>query len=83
MRLASATTSLVVPIVGAGILTVTQIFPYVLGTNIGTTITAILAALVTRNPAALTVAFGHLIFNISGTVVFYPLKFLRQHELIN
>lgn len=72
----SATTSLIVPIVGAGILTVSQIFPYVLGTNIGTTITAILASLVTRNPAALTVAFAHLLFNISGTVVFYPLKMI-------
>lgn len=70
----SATTSLIVPIVGAGILTVDEIFPYVLGTNIGTTITAILASLVTRSPAALTVAFAHLTFNISGTVAFYPLR---------
>jgi sodium-dependent phosphate cotransporter len=70
----SATTSLIVPIVGAGLLTVSDIFPYVLGTNIGTTITAILASLVTKNPAALTVAFSHLIFNLSGTILFYPLR---------
>lgn len=70
----SATTSLIVPIVGAGMLSVTEIFPFVLGTNIGTTITAILASLVTKNPAALTVAFAHLIFNIAGTICFYPLK---------
>ena len=70
----SATTSLIVPIVGAGLLTVSDIFPYVLGTNIGTTITAILASLVTKNPAALTVAFSHLIFNVSGTILFYPLR---------
>lgn len=72
----SATTSLVVPIVGAGILTVHQIFPYVLGTNIGTTITAILASLVTKNPAALTVAFAHLSFNVAGTFFFYPLRII-------
>jgi sodium-dependent phosphate cotransporter len=72
----SATTSLIVPILGAGILTIQQIYPYVLGTNIGTTVTAILASLVTRNQAALTVAFAHLLFNISGTVVFYPLRVL-------
>lgn len=70
----SATTSLIVPIVGAGILTVDEIFPYVLGTNIGTTITAILASLVTKSPAALTVAFAHLTFNVMGTVAFFPLR---------
>lgn len=70
----SATTSLIVPIVGAGILNVKEIFPYVLGTNIGTTITALLASLVTKNPAALTVAFAHLIFNVAGTICFFPVK---------
>jgi len=70
----SATTSLIVPLVGAGILSVSQIFPFVLGTNIGTTVTAILASLITRSPAALTVAFAHLTFNIAGMVCFYPLK---------
>lgn len=70
----SATTSLIVPIVGAGILSVKEIFPFVLGTNIGTTITAILASLVTKSPAALTVAFAHLTFNVLGTVAFYPLR---------
>lgn len=70
----SVTTSLIVPIVGAGILSVADIFPYVLGANIGTTITAILASLVTRNPAALTVAFAHLTFNVAGTLLFYPLR---------
>jgi len=72
----SATTSLIIPIVGAGILTVHQIFPYVLGTNIGTTVTAILASLVTNSPAAITVAFAHLTFNVAGTVCFYPLKII-------
>jgi len=90
----SATTSLIVPIVGAGILNIEQVFPYVLGTNIGTTVTALLASLVTRSPAALTVAFAHLIFNISGTLVFYPIrripisiagafgKFTAQHRYV-
>ena len=70
----SATTSIVVPIVGAGIISLQQIFPYVLGANIGTTVTAILASMVTKNPAALTVAFAHLCFNISATVLLYPIK---------
>ena len=35
----SITTSLVVPLAGAGILKLRQIFPYTLGANIGTTMT--------------------------------------------
>jgi sodium-dependent phosphate cotransporter len=70
----SVTTSLAVPLVGAGLLTVRKIFPYTLGANVGTTITAILASFVTLNPIAITVAFSHLLFNIFGIVIFYPLK---------
>jgi sodium-dependent phosphate cotransporter len=72
----SITTSLAVPLAGAGILTLVQIFPYTLGANIGTTVTAILAALVTGNLAAVTVAFSHLLFNLSGMVVWWPFKFV-------
>lgn len=70
----SITTSLVVPMAGAGLLTLVQIFPYTVGSNIGTTVTALLAALVTGNIAAVTVAFSHLLFNISGIVVWFPFK---------
>ena len=72
----SITTSLAVPLAGAGLLTLAQIFPYTLGTNIGTTVTAILAALVTGNLSAIIVAFAHLLFNISGMIVWWPLKFV-------
>ncbi len=72
----SATTSLVVPLAGTGVLTLRQIFPYTLGANIGTTITAILASFSTGNPAAVTVAFAHLSFNILGILIYYPLKAL-------
>jgi sodium-dependent phosphate cotransporter len=72
----SITTSLAVPIAGAGLLTLAQIFPYTLGANIGTTVTAILAALVTGNLSAITVAFSHLLFNVSGMIIWWPLKFV-------
>jgi sodium-dependent phosphate cotransporter len=68
----SITTSLVVPMAGAGILTLYQIFPYTLGANIGTTITAMLASLATGNINAVVVAFAHLLFNISGIIVWWP-----------
>jgi sodium-dependent phosphate cotransporter len=70
----SVTTSLVVPLVGAGVLNLRQIFPYTLGANIGTTVTAMLAALATGSVAAVTVAFSHLVFNICGTAIFLPLR---------
>lgn len=70
----SITTSLVIPLAGAGILRLEQIFPYTLGANLGTTLTAILASLITANPNAVIVAFAHLIFNISGTVIWWPFK---------
>jgi sodium-dependent phosphate cotransporter len=72
----SITTSLAVPLAGAGLLTLTQIFPYTLGANLGTTVTAILAALVTGNLSAIVVAFSHLLFNISGIIVWWPFKFV-------
>ncbi len=70
----SVTTSLVVPLVGAGILTIEQVFPYVLGANLGTTITAMLASLAMGSKVAITVAFAHLCFNISGSIIWYPFK---------
>ena len=73
----SITTSTIVPLAGAGVLTLRQIFPFTLGANIGTTVTALLAAMV-LNPTAMIVAFSHLIFNISGIIVIYPIKALRE-----
>ncbi|MHC4562030.1 MAG: Na/Pi symporter [Planctomycetota bacterium] len=72
----SVTTSLVVPLVGAGLLGLQQVYPYTLGANIGTTVTAVLAALGTGSAAAMACAFGHLCFNLYGTAVFWPLQFV-------
>lgn len=80
----SVTTSLIIPLAGAGIVSLRQIFPYTLGANIGTTGTATLAALATGNHIAVTVAFAHLFFNIYGILIFYPLRFipLRLADII-
>ena len=72
----SATTSLIVPLAGTGVLTLRQIFPYTIGANIGTTITAILASFSTASPAAVTIALAHLTFNMMAVAIFYPLKAL-------
>ena len=72
----SITTSFIIPMVGAGILTIYQIFPYTLGSNIGTTITALLAAMILNTPEAMTVAFAHLFFNVFGMVAIWKIRFI-------
>lgn len=74
----SITTSLLIPMVAAGIFTVKSVFPITLGANIGTTGTAILASFATGNPAAITVAFVHFLFNLTGIVCIYPIKVFRR-----
>jgi len=78
----SITTSILVPLAASGVLTLANIYPVTLGANVGTTITALLAALATGSPAALTVAFVHTLFNISGILLFYPLPRLRRIPLL-
>ena len=73
----SITTSLVVPLAGAGVLSLRQIFPFTLGANIGTTVTALMASL-TGTVSALIAAISHLLFNIIGIVIIYGIPFLRE-----
>tara|TARA_X000001036_G_scaffold42743_1_gene34244 strand:+ start:3258 stop:4355 length:1098 start_codon:yes stop_codon:yes gene_type:complete len=76
----SITTSTVVPLAGAGVLTLRQIYPFTIGANIGTTVTALLASL-TLNVTALVAAFSHLIFNICGILIIYANPLLRDIPL--
>ena len=77
----SITTSLLVPMFGAGVLTLEAGFPIMVGANIGTTITALLASTVT-GPAGLTIAVVHLLFNLSGTLLFFPIQFVRRIPIV-
>lgn len=77
----SITTSLAVPLAGAGLLTLRQIFPYTLGANVGTTVTAILAALSVGDISAITVAFAHLLFNVLGIACIWPVPAIRNIPL--
>jgi len=77
----SITTSALTPFVGMGALRLEQMFPLTLGANIGTTVTGLLAALVTSGTDALQVALCHLFFNITGIIIFYPLPFMRRIPL--
>lgn len=77
----SITTSVLVPLAASGVLTLENIYPVTLGANVGTTVTALLAALATGNPAAVTVAVVHTLFNLSGIALFYPIRALRRIPL--
>ena len=68
----SVTTSLIIPFVGAGLLTLRQVFPYMVGANIGTTCTGLLAAAAAPTAGSLMVAFVHLLFNVIGACIFVP-----------
>jgi len=76
----SITTSTIVPLAGAGVLTLRQVYPFTLGANIGTTVTAILAAL-TLNVTALVAAFAHLFFNLFGILIIYLNPLFREIPL--
>lgn len=80
----SITTSLMIPLAAAGIVTVSRIFPFILGANIGTTATAIMAALAVaagdeaHGKIAIQVALAHFSFNGIGTLIFLPFEPVRK-----
>ncbi len=74
----SITTSILIPLAGAGVIRLRNAYPVTLGANVGTTITALLASLATSSPAALTVALAHTTFNVLGILLLYVLPFARD-----
>ncbi len=77
----STTTSLIVPLAGTGVFSLRQVYPFTLGANIGTCITALLAATAVTGANAifaLQVALVHLVYNVIGVVVIYGIPFLRN-----
>ena len=80
----SITTSLLVPLAAAGLLRLEQAFPITLGANVGTTVTAFVAALAVSGPnatAGVEIALVHLLFNLSGILLVYPVAAIRQVPL--
>jgi solute carrier family 34 (sodium-dependent phosphate cotransporter) len=71
------TTSILVPLVAAGILTLPNAYPITLGANVGTTITALLASLAVLRPEGLTIALVHTLFNLTALAVIYPIRRVR------
>jgi sodium-dependent phosphate cotransporter len=77
IRSSTVTTSLVVPLVAKKVVKIKSAFPFILGANIGTTITAFIAALFNSN-AAISIAIAHFLFNLIGVLIFFPIPYLNQ-----
>ena len=69
----SITTSIVVPLVGSGVLTIRNAYPLTLGANVGTPVTALLASLAVDQRAGLVIALHHALFNIFGVTLHFLL----------
>ncbi|KAJ0033031.1 hypothetical protein NQD34_000138 [Periophthalmus magnuspinnatus] len=76
----SVFTSAITPLVGIGVISIERAYPLSLGSNIGTTTTAILAAMASPGDTlanALQIALVHFLFNITGIALWYPIPFTR------
>ncbi|GAB4409623.1 MAG: sodium:phosphate symporter [Bacteroidia bacterium] len=77
----SITTSLIVPLVANRKISLDRAFPFVMGANIGTTSTAVLAGLFIEAPytkAAFACAMAHVLLNLFGTLVLLPFPAVRH-----
>lgn len=77
IRSSTVTTSLVVPLVAKKIVKLRAAVPFILGANIGTTITAFIAATFNSN-AAISIAIAHFLFNFIGVLIFFPIPFIKE-----
>ncbi len=73
----SLTTSLIVPLVATGKVKIKKAFQFIMGANIGTTITALLAAIF-QSDAAISLAIVHLLFNLTGVIFFFLIPYLSN-----
>ena len=81
----STTTSLMIPLAGTGVFGLAQIYPFTLGANIGTCITALLAATAVSGAEAvpaLEIAMVHMLYNLLGVIVIYGIPFLCKLPLL-
>ncbi|WP_113923548.1 Na/Pi symporter [Cognataquiflexum aquatile] len=73
----TVTTSLIVPAVANRKVSLSKVFPFIIGANVGTTITAVIASIY-KTEAAISIALVHVLFNLIGALVFLPFPALRN-----
>jgi solute carrier family 34 (sodium-dependent phosphate cotransporter) len=80
IRSSTVTTSLVVPLVAKKVVKMKAATPFILGANIGTTITAFIASSFNSN-AAISIALAHFLFNLIGVLIFLPIPYVKDIPL--
>jgi sodium-dependent phosphate cotransporter len=81
----STTTALAVPLAASGKFSLWQIYPFTVGANIGTTMTAMIAAFGFSGieaTAAMTAASVHLFYNTFAAIVIFGVPFLKPLPVI-
>jgi solute carrier family 34 (sodium-dependent phosphate cotransporter) len=79
IRSSTITSSVVVPLVAQKITTLQKAASFIMGANIGTTVTAFLAAFLNSNSSnAISIAVAHFLFNLLGVLIFFPIPVLRN-----
>lgn len=81
----STTTSLAVPLAASGKFSLWQIYPFTVGANIGTTMTALIAAFGfsgVEGTAAMTAAAVHLFFNLFAASLIFAVPILRPLPVV-
>ncbi|TVQ48357.1 MAG: Na/Pi cotransporter family protein [Saprospirales bacterium] len=77
----STTTALIVPMAGSGVFSIQQVYPFTLGGNLGTTVTAAIASMTFTGPMAVLsfqIALVHFFFNLFGILLIYCIPLLRN-----
>ena len=80
----TVTNTILVPFVGTGAITPKQVYPVTLGANLGTTLTALLAAFAVTGSNAKTglqTALVHIVYNVAAVAVIFGIPFLRRIPL--
>lgn len=75
LQSSSATTGILIAVAATGVISFDAAYPIVFGQNIGTCVTALLAS-IGANKTAKRAAVIHLLFNVTGTILF--MIFLRM-----
>jgi len=74
----SITTALTVPLVATNVVSLKKVFPFIMGANIGTTLTALIASLSTPNEASLTIALCHVLYNSIAVFIFMLVPIIQS-----
>lgn len=82
MQSSSASTGIVITMVGAGVMPLDLALFVILGANIGTCVTALLASS-GANENAKRVAFIHFAFNVIGSIVFAAVIWIFRKETVD